>query len=225
MTWQILDQEYEQAKIAVIGIGGGGGNMVNHMINSGIRGVDFICANTDSQDLSKIQKAKLIKLGNDQTRGLGAGNDPLQGKLAAELSLDEIEECLKNTEMVFITAGMGGGTGTGAAPVIAKLAKDMGILTIGVVTTPFKYEKQKRADQAEAGIQQLWNHVDSIIEINNEKIFETFPRNTPFKEGLNAVNNVLVNAVRAVTEVILNPATMNVDFADVEAAMSQGGKQ
>ena len=224
MTWQILDQEYEQAKIAVIGIGGGGGNMVNHMINSGIRGVDFICANTDSQDLSKIQKAKLIKLGNDQTRGLGAGNDPLQGKLAAELSLDEIEECLKNTEMVFITAGMGGGTGTGAAPVIAKLAKDMGILTIGVVTTPFKYEKQKRADQAEAGIQQLWNHVDSIIEINNEKIFETFPRNTPFKEGLNAVNNVLVNAVRAVTEVILNPATMNVDFADVEAAMSQGGK-
>ena len=138
MTWQILDQEYEQAKIAVIGIGGGGGNMVNHMINSGIRGVDFICANTDSQDLSKIQKAKLIKLGNDQTRGLGAGNDPLQGKLAAELSLNEIEECLKNTEMVFITAGMGGGTGTGAAPIIAKLAKDMGILTIGVVTTPFK---------------------------------------------------------------------------------------
>ena len=150
MTWQILDQEYEQAKIAVIGIGGGGGNMVNHMINSGIQyGGDFICANTDSQDLSKFKKAKLIKLGNDQTRGLGAGNDPLQGKLAAELGLNEIEECLKNTEMVFITAGMGGGTGTGAAPIIAKLAKDMGILTIGVVTTPFKYEKQK-ADQAEA---------------------------------------------------------------------------
>lgn len=224
MTWQILDQDYEQAKIAVIGIGGGGGNMVNHMINSGIRGVDFICANTDSQDLSKIQKAKIIKLGNEHTRGLGAGNNPEQGRIAAEISAAEIKESLSNCEMVFITVGMGGGTGTGAAPVIAKIAKDLGILTVGVVTTPFKYEERRRADQAEAGISKLVDHLDSLIEINNERIFETFPRNTPFKEGLNAVNNVLVNAVRAVTEVILNPATMNIDFADVEAALSKGGK-
>lgn len=211
--------------IKVIGVGGGGSNAVNHMFNQGIQGVDFIICNTDRQALDISPVPYKIQLGTELTEGRGAGMKPEVGENAALENLEDIRELLsQNTKMLFVTAGMGGGTGTGAAPVIAKLAKDMGILTIGVVTTPFKYEKQKRAEQAEYGIQELWNHVDSIIEINNEKIFETFPRNTPFKEGLNAVNNVLVNAVRAVTEVILNPATMNVDFADVEAAMSQGGK-
>ena len=223
MTWQILDSNYEQAKITVIGIGGGGGNSINHMIKSDIKGVDFIVANTDSQDLAKIQKAKKIKLGEELTKGLGAGNDPEKGRVATELSESEIKESLEHTEMLFIVAGMGGGTGTGGAPVIAKIAKDLGILTVAVVTTPFKYEQEKRAFQAKTGISKLMLSVDSVIEINNEKIFEIFPENTHFNEGFKAVNEVITNAVRGVSNVILNPATMNVDFADVQAAMSQKG--
>ena len=165
MTWQIVDSNYEQAKITVIGVGGGGGNSVNHMINAGIKGVDFICANTDSQDLTKTQKAKKIKLGESLTRGLGAGNDPQRGREAAELSSDEIQETLKNTEMLFITAGMGGGTGTGGAPVIARIAKDMGILTVAVVTTPFDTEGDLRAQQAKEGVGHLTEQVLSLIHI------------------------------------------------------------
>ena len=183
MTWQIIDSNYEQAKITVIGIGGGGGNSVNHIIKSGIKGVEFICANTDSQDLAKVQKAKKIKLGKDFTKGLGAGNDPERG----------------------------------------RAAKELGILTVAVVTTPFKYEQEKRAEQAAAGIAKLMQSVDSLIEIDNEKIFEIFPENAQFNQGFNAVNEVIANAVRGVSNVILNPATMNVDFADVQAAMSQKG--
>ena len=223
MTWQILDSDYEQAKITVLGIGGGGGNSVNHMIRSGIKGVNFICANTDTQDLSKIHSAKKIILGQELTKGLGAGNDPEKGRVATELSESEIKDALEHTEMLFIVAGMGGGTGTGGAPVVAKIAKDLGILTVAVVTTPFKYEQEKRAFQAKAGISKLMLSVDSVIEIDNEKIFEIFPANTHFNEGFNAVNEVIANAVRGVSNVILNPATMNVDFADVQAAMSQKG--
>ena len=144
MTWQILDSDYEQAKITVLGIGGGGGNSVNHMIRSGIKGVNFICANTDAQDLSKIHNVKKIILGQELTQGLGAGNDPEKGKAATEQSINEIREHLENTEMLFITAGMGGGTGTGAAPVIAEAARERGILTVGVVTKPFEYEGIRR---------------------------------------------------------------------------------
>ena len=162
MTWQIIDSNYEQAKITVIGIGGGGGNSVNHIIKSGIRGVEFICANTDSQDLAKVQKAKKIKLGKDFTKGLGAGNDPERGRVATKESIPEIKEALEHTEMLFIVAGMGGGTGTGGAPVVAKIAKDLGILTVAIVTTPFKYEQEKRAEQAEAGIAKLMQSVDSV---------------------------------------------------------------
>ena len=209
MTWQIIDSNYEQAKITVIGIGGGGGNSVNHIIKSGIRGVEFICANTDSQDLAKVQKAKKIKLGGEFTKGLAAGNDPERGRAATVLSETEIKEALAHTEMLFIVAGMGGGTGTGGAPVVAKIAKDLGILTVAVVTTPFKYEQEKRAEQAAAGIAKLMQSVDSLIEIDNEKIFEIFPENAQFNEGFNAVNEVIANAVRGVSNVILNPATMN----------------
>ena len=160
MTWQILDSNYEQAKITVIGIGGGGGNSVHHMIKSDIQGVEFICANTDSQDLTKIHKAKKIKLGEQFTKGLGAGNDPERGRVATELSIPEIRDALEHTEMLFIIAGMGGGTGTGGSPVIAKVAKELGILTVAIVTTPFKYEQEKRAEQARAGISKLMQNVD-----------------------------------------------------------------
>tara|TARA_B100001769_G_scaffold275063_1_gene275456 strand:- start:2585 stop:3694 length:1110 start_codon:yes stop_codon:yes gene_type:complete len=224
MTWEILDSDYEQAKITVLGIGGGGGNSVSHMINSGIKGVNFICANTDAQDLSKIHTARKIVLGQELTKGLGAGNNPERGRAATEQSIEEIKELLINTEMLFLVAGMGGGTGTGGAPIIAKLAKDMGILTVGVVTTPFKHEGAKRASQAKLGIKYLMESVDSLIEIDNEKIFQVFPEDTDLSEGFDAVDDVLTNALKSVTNVILtDTARMNIDFADVKAAMSHKG--
>ena len=224
MTWQILDSDYEQAKITVLGIGGGGGNSINHMIKSGIKGVNFICANTDAQDLSKIHSAKKIVLGRELTKGLGAGNDPEKGREATLQTVEEIKEHLENTEMLFLTAGMGGGTGTGGAPVIAKIARDMGILTVGVVTTPFKHEGPKRSNQAKVGISELIDNVDSLIEIDNEKIFQVFPEDSDLMEGFNAVDNVLTKALKSVTNVILSDtARMNIDFADVKAAMSHKG--
>ena len=197
MTWEILDSDYEQAKITVLGIGGGGGNSISHMINSGIKGVNFVCANTDAQDLSKIHSAKKIILGEELTKGLGAGNDPEKGRAATELSIEEIKKHLENTEMLFLTAGMGGGTGTGGAPIIAKLARDMGILTVGVVTTPFKHEGAKRANQAKVGISDLIDNVDSLIEIDNEKIFQAFPEDSDLLEGFDAVDDVLTNALKS----------------------------
>ena len=223
MTWQILDTNYEQAKIAIIGVGGGGGNTVQHIINSGVEGVEYICANTDAQALSMVQNAKTLKLGKDITKGLGAGNNPEAGRVATEVCREEIAELLKNTQMLFVTAGMGGGTGTGGAPVIAKIAKELGILVVGVVTTPFKTEGEKRHNQAKSGISKLMEHVDSLIEIDNEKIFEVFPPDTPIEKAFTAVNDVLVNAVRGVANIVLKPSKINVDFADVSAVMSQKG--
>lgn len=223
MTWQILDTNYEQAKIAIIGVGGGGGNTVQHIINSGVEGVEYICANTDAQALSMVQNAKTLKLGKDITKGLGAGNNPEAGRVATEVCREEISDLLKNTQMLFVTAGMGGGTGTGGAPVIAKIAKELGILVVGVVTTPFKSEGEKRHNQAKSGISKLMEHVDSLIEIDNEKIFEVFPPDTPIEKAFTAVNDVLVNAVRGVANIVLKPSKINVDFADVSAVMSQKG--
>ncbi len=223
MTWQILDTNYEQAKIAIIGVGGGGGNTVQHIINSGVEGVEYICANTDAQALSMVQNAKTLKLGKDITKGLGAGNNPESGRVATEVCREEISDLLKNTQMLFVTAGMGGGTGTGGAPVIAKIAKELGILVVGVVTTPFKTEGEKRHNQAKSGISKLMEHVDSPIEIDNEKIFEVFPPDTPIEKAFTAVNDVLVNAVRGVANIVLKPSKINVDFADVSAVMSQKG--
>ncbi|MAV83903.1 MAG: cell division protein FtsZ [Gammaproteobacteria bacterium] len=223
MTWQILDTNYEQAKIAIIGVGGGGGNTVQHIINSGVEGVEFICANTDAQALSMVQNAKTLKLGKDVTKGLGAGNNPESGRVATEVCREEISELLKSTQMLFIAAGMGGGTGTGGAPVIAKIAKELGILVVGVVTTPFKTEGEKRHNQAKLGITKLMEHVDSLIEIDNEKIFEVFPPETPIDQAFTAVNDVLVNAVKGVANIVLKPSKINVDFADVSAVMSQKG--
>ena len=223
MTWQILDTNYEQAKIAIIGVGGGGGNTVQHIINSGVEGVEYICANTDAQALSMVQNAKTLKLGKDITKGLGAGNNPEAGRVTTEVCREEISDLLKNTQMLFVTAGMGGGTGTGGAPVIAKIAKELGILVVGVVTTPFKTEGEKRHNQAKSGISKLMEHVDSLIEIDNEKIFEVFPPDTPIEKAFTAVNDVLVNAVRGVANIVLKPSKINVDFADVSAVMSQKG--
>ena len=223
MTWQILDTNYEQAKIAIIGVGGGGGNTVQHIINSGVEGVEYICANTDAQALSMVQNAKTLKLGKDITKGLGAGNNPEAGRVATDVCREEISDLLKNTQMLFVTAGMGGGTGTGGAPVIAKIAKELGILVVGVVTTPFKTEGEKRHNQAKSGISKLMEHVDSLIEIDNEKIFEVFPPDTPIEKAFTAVNDVLVNAVRGVANIVLKPSKINVDFADVSAVMSQKG--
>ena len=223
MTWQILDTNYEQAKIAIVGVGGGGGNTVQHIINSGVEGVEFICANTDAQALSMVQNAKTLKLGKDITKGLGAGNNPESGRIATEVCREEISDLLKNTQMLFVTAGMGGGTGTGGAPVIAKIAKELGILVVGVVTTPFKTEGEKRHNQAKLGITKLMEHVDSLIEIDNEKIFEVFPPDTPIEKAFTAVNDVLVNAVRGVANIVLKPSKINVDFADVRAVMSEKG--
>ena len=223
MTWQILDTNYEQAKIAIIGVGGGGGNTVQHIINSGVEGVEYICANTDAQALSMVQNAKTLKLGKDITKGLGAGNNPEAGRVATEVCREEISDLLKNTQMLFVTAGMGGGTGTGGAPVIAKIAKELGILVVGVVTTPFKTEGEKRHNQAKSGISKLMEHVDSLIEIDNEKIFEVFPPDTPIEKAFTAVNDVLVNAVRGIANIVLKPSKINVDFADVSAVMSQKG--
>ncbi|MBL6819646.1 MAG: cell division protein FtsZ [SAR86 cluster bacterium] len=223
MTWQILEANYEQAKIAVIGIGGGGGNAIQHMINSGIQGVEFICANTDSQALSMVNNAKTIKLGNNLTKGLGAGNNPEIGKQATELSREDIIDHLSNTEMLFIAAGMGGGTGTGGAPVIAKIAKELNILTVAVVTTPFKTEGEKRANQAKLGISSLIESVDSLIEVDNERVFDIFPPETPIEKAFNEVNDVLMNAVKGVANIVLKPSKINVDFADVLSVMSQQG--
>ena len=223
MRWEIHNEKYEQANIGVLGVGGGGGNAIKHMISSGVKGVKFISANTDSQALSMIKNAKLIKLGKDLTKGLGAGNDPEKGRLATELSKDEIIEEIKDLEMLFIAAGMGGGTGTGGAPVIAKIAKDLNILTVGIVTTPFKVEGDKRISQAKDGITSLMENIDSLIEIDNEKIFEIFQPDTKIDNAFNEINNVLTNAVKGVSNIILKPSKINVDFADVLTVMSQKG--
>ena len=172
MRWEIHNEKYEQANIGVLGVGGGGGNAIKHMISSGVKGVKFISANTDSQALSMIKNAKIIKLGKDLTKGLGAGNDPEKGRLATELSKDEIIEEIKDLEMLFITAGMGGGTGTGAAPIVAQVAKELGILTVAVVTKPFELEGTKRMKIAQEGVKELVEEVDSLITIPNQKLLE-----------------------------------------------------
>ena len=208
----------------VMGVGGGGSNAVNYMYSQGIKGVDFIVCNTDSQALEESPVPIKIQLGINLTEGLGAGANPEIGKLAALESYEELKNLLETqTKMLFITAGMGGGTGTGGAPVIARIAKDMGILTVAVVTTPFDTEGDLRAQQAREGVGHLTEQVDCLIEINNQKIFEIFPGDAKFIDGFNEVNEIIANAVRGVANVILNPATMNVDFADVQAAMSESG--
>ncbi len=211
------------AKIKVVGVGGGGGNAVQFMIDSGLRGVTFVCANTDMQALNKSPVQHKIQLGEQLTRGLGAGANPQIGKEAALESVAAIRDALEDTDMVFVTAGMGGGTGTGAAPIIAQAAKEMGALTVGVVTKPFGFEGAKRRAAAEAGLQEFRQHVDCLITIPNDRLLAFAPKKAPFTEMLRKANDVLYYAVKGISDVILEEGMINVDFADLTTIMRESG--
>jgi len=211
------------AVIKVIGVGGGGGNAVKHMIENDVEGVDFICANTDAQALSDVESKTVLQLGGDITKGLGAGANPEIGRAAAMEDRDRIAESLHGADMVFITAGMGGGTGTGGAPVVAEVARELGILTVAVVTRPFPFEGKKRLSIAHDGVAELQQHVDSLITIPNEKLLEVLGKNTSLLEAFKEANNVLLGAVQGIADLIIRPGMINVDFADVRTVMSEMG--
>ncbi|MGE3296855.1 MAG: cell division protein FtsZ [Porticoccaceae bacterium] len=221
--FQIVDSIPETAEIKVIGVGGGGGNAVRHMIACQVEGVEFICANTDSQALKDIQGATLLQLGNGITKGLGAGANPEVGRQAALEDRDRIAEVLQGADMVFITAGMGGGTGTGAAPVVADVARELGILTVAVVTRPFQFERSKRREIADEGIRQLKDRVDSLITVPNEKLLSVLGRSTSLLDAFRAANDVLLGAVQGIADLIIRPGMINVDFADVRTVMAEMG--
>ena len=223
MKFELVDSYNQNAVIKVIGVGGGGGNAVNHMVNSQIEGVDFICANTDAQALKTLHSRSVIQLGNALTKGLGAGANPDVGRQAALDDRDRILEVLDGADMVFITAGMGGGTGTGAAPVIAEIAREAGILTVAVVTKPFAFEGKKRRDIAEKGIDELSQFVDSLITIPNEKLLPVLGRDVSLMKAFAAANDVLLGAVQGIADLITRPGLINVDFADVRTIMSEMG--
>ncbi len=211
------------ARMKVFGVGGAGKNALNHMIEAGVPGVEFVVANTDAQDLAESNAKHKIQLGHEITRGLGAGADPEIGKKAAEDSRDEIAEHLADIDMVFITAGMGGGTGSGAAPVIAEIARELGVLTVGVVTKPFSFEGPKRATNAESGLAAFKEHVDTVVVIPNQKLKEAVSRNTTFKEALKVADEVLLQATRGISDLITFPGLINVDFADIKTTMENKG--
>jgi cell division protein FtsZ len=221
--FELMDVDPSNAVIKVVGVGGGGGNAVNHMLKAAIEGVDFICANTDAQALSSSEVKTQLQIGSNLTKGLGAGANPAVGHQAAMEDKDRIAETLKGTDMVFITAGMGGGTGTGAAPVVAEVAKEMGILTVAVVTKPFPFEGPKRMKIADQGIAELSKHVDSLITIPNERLLEVMGKSMSLLDAFCAANDVLLNAVQGIAELITRPGLINVDFADVRTVMSEMG--
>ena len=222
-AFELVDTAGKKANIKVIGVGGSGGNAIEHMLDKGIEGVDFLCANTDAQDLGQSSVETKIQLGIETTRGLGAGMNPDIGKASAEESREAITDAIKDSDMLFITAGFGGGTGTGASPVIAEISKELGILTVGVVTKPFDYEGPSRSEQAEAGIRKLEQHVDSLIVIPNEKL-KSLGKTITVMAGFEAANNVLLNSVQGIVELITFPGMINLDFADVQAVMSNTGR-
>lgn len=211
------------AVIKVIGVGGGGGNAVNHMIRSNIEGVEFVCANTDAQALKSISGGSILQLGANITKGLGAGTNPDVGRQAALEDKERIAEALRGTNMVFITTGMGGGTGTGAAPVIAQVAKEMGILTVAVVTRPFVFEGRKRSKVADEGIAALVEHVDSLITIPNEKLITILGKDVSLLSAFAKADDVLAGAVRGISDIMQRPGLINIDFADVKEVMSEMG--
>ncbi len=211
------------AKIKVIGVGGGGNNAVNRMIESGLKGVDFIVANTDLQVLNNSQAPTKIQIGAELTNGLGAGANPQVGKEAALESKADLEEALKGADMVFVTCGMGGGTGTGAAPVIAEIAQNLGALTVGIVTKPFSFEGKKRMDQALAGLEELKKHVDTLIVVPNDRLRELIDKTTPLLDSFKEVDNVLRTGVQSISDLIAVSGLINLDFADVKAVMEKRG--
>jgi len=220
--FEIMDNHTQQAVIKVIGVGGGGGNAVEHMISENFSGVEFLVANTDAQVLKKLS-APSMQLGEQITKGLGAGANPEIGRQAAEEDIEKLRQYLEGTDMVFITAGMGGGTGTGAAPIVAKLAKEMGILTVAIVTKPFSFEGKMRMQIAEEGLRDLTQYVDSLITIPNNKLLSVLGKNMTLLNAFKAANNVLHGAVMGIAELITRPGLINVDFADVRTVMSEMG--
>jgi cell division protein FtsZ len=221
--FELVDAANQSAIIKVVGVGGGGGNAVEHMLKGQIDGVDFICANTDAQALKTSSAKTILQLGGNVTKGLGAGADPEVGRQSALEDRDRIMDVLEGSDMVFITAGMGGGTGTGAAPVVAQVAKEMGILTVAVVTRPFSFEGKKRAQVAESGIRDLSQFVDSLITIPNEKLLSVLGRDVSLLNAFAAANDVLLGAVQGIAQLITCPGLINVDFADVRTVMSEMG--
>jgi len=221
--FELIDNVPQSAVIKVIGVGGGGGNAVKHMIDHDVDGVDFICANTDAQALSDIESRTVLQIGGDITKGLGAGANPEIGRAAAVEDRERIADALRGADMVFITAGMGGGTGTGGAPVVAEVARELGILTVAVVTRPFTFEGRKRAAIAAAGLKELQQHVDSLITIPNEKLLEVLGKNTSLLDAFKEANDVLLGAVQGIADLIIRPGLINVDFADVRTVMSEMG--
>lgn len=223
MPFEIDQQVDEEVKIKVIGVGGGGGNAVDRMVTSGVRNVEFISVNTDRQALNRSQATTKIQIGEKITRGKGAGSKPEVGQKAAEESKEAIAAAIKGTDMVFITAGMGGGTGTGAAPVVAGIARDMGILTVGIVTKPFLFEGRKRMDQAEAGITALREHVDSLVVIPNERLKQVSEQKLTLKNAFVIADDVLRQGAQSISDLIMLPGLVNLDFADVTSVMKDAG--
>ncbi len=223
--FELMDN-YSQSSaiIKVIGVGGGGGNALEHMLASDVDGVEFVCANTDAQALKNSSARTVLQLGSTVTKGLGAGASPEVGRQAALEDRDRIAEILEGADMVFLTAGMGGGTGTGASPIIAQLAKEMGILTVAVVTKPFPFELKRRMKVAEEGIRELSEHVDSLITVPNEKLLSVLGGGISLRDAFRAANDVLLGAVQGIAELITRPGMINVDFADVRTVMSEKGR-
>ncbi len=221
MPIEMIEEFDQGTQIKVIGVGGGGGNAVEHMVSEGVQGVEFICANTDAQALNRSGASSIIQLGH---KGLGAGGKPEVGKSAAEEAIEQIKAAIQGANMLFITAGMGGGTGTGAAPVIARVAKEMGILTVGVVTKPFEFEGGRRMKSADAGVSELEANVDSLIVVLNEKLLEVLGDDVTQDQAFAHANDVLKNAVGGISDIIHIPGLVNVDFEDVKTVMSEPGK-
>ena len=221
--FQVVDQFTENPIMKVIGVGGGGGNAVQHMVRAGIDGVDFVCVNTDSQALRSTEAKTVLQIGSNITKGLGAGANPEVGRQAALEDRERIEELIKGANMVFITAGMGGGTGTGASPIVAQVAKELDILTVAVITKPFTFEGKQRMQLAEEGIAELSKYVDSLITIPNEKLISVLGKSVSLLDAFKAANDVLLGATQGITELITRTGMINVDFADVKTVMSEMG--
>lgn len=218
-----MNESDSAAKIIVIGVGGAGNNAVNRMIDENIQGVDFVCVNTDKQHLKNCKAPLCLQIGEKLTKGLGAGAKPEVGEKAAEESREELEDIIKGADMIFVTCGMGGGTGTGAAPVVAQIAKDMGILTVGIVTKPFRFEAKQRMNNAVTGIERLKESVDTLIVIPNDKLLEIVDRRTTMPEALRKADEVLQQGVQGITDLINVPGLINLDFADVQTVMKDKG--
>lgn len=218
-----IDNENDVVQIKVVGVGGGGGNAIDRMIESGIKGVDFIAINTDQQALNRSMATEKVTIGDNSTKGKGAGAKPEMGSKAASESREKIAEQLKGADMVFITAGMGGGTGTGAAPIVAEVARDLGVLTVGIVTKPFKFEGRRRMEQAEKGIEALCQHVDSLVIIPNERLHLISKEKLTLLNAFKAADDILRQGVQSISDLIKNPGIANLDFADINSVMKDAG--